>query len=353
MRAPPSKRGDDDGRGGKGRGATRARGTAAMSTAPPSQTPTAKKRPPQPWTSSDCQGYWYIYAPHWEASTKGLIVALETTFVKRSTAYSWELPEWEKREVPVGFEMRISSPPAHVSDEKERNRHKWTHLHRQIHLGDYEKCKAELAEAKERLVDSQKRLNKERDDAIALKRAKEDLARAKADVARELQLRESLGLPMNVDPFDESFPTSPSEVWTRENGRGADMPTKEASKANASDLNAVADESVTRFYTARGTVQGCMFRQTLIRAARKRGLRAGATNLADGSVAITLMGVKVDVDRLASDLVSLEELNSWGAKATAVVAASDPKGGIEIGAHQVTTENVDTFAWDEGVKMYL
>eukprot|EP00939_MAST-03C_sp_MAST-3C-sp1_P002916 g2916.t1 len=319
-----------------------------------------RKQPlhPQPWSSSDCQGYWYIYAPHWEAKTKGLIVAIETTFVKRSTAYSWELPEWEKREVPPGFEMRISGPPRDVIDPREKNRHKWTHLHRQVHLGDYERCKAELSEAKERLEKSEKRLQREEADVKAFARATKDLALAKAEFQKEMDMRKRLGLPMDVDPFDESFPTGPPS--------SAEALLAPALPPSPPKTKSVSDEAppktktmvpvpetkkttttTTRHFIARGTVQGVMFRQTLIRAALKRKLQAGATNRKDGSVAISLRGREVDVEALAKDMRSCE-LNSWGASVASLDTTSD---GIPV--HQVTTENVDTFAWDPTVKMYL
>ena len=61
--------------------------------------------PKRHFSVSDCQGYWYIYAPHWEVRTSNLIRCLDTTFVKRTTQYSWELPEHEKREVHKGLRL--------------------------------------------------------------------------------------------------------------------------------------------------------------------------------------------------------------------------------------------------------
>ena len=48
----------------------------------------------------------------------------------------------------------------------------------------------------------------------------------------------------------------------------------------------------------------------------------------------------------------MKELNSWGAKVESWITI-DQKDGKDISDHQVTTENVDTFAWDTSVKMFL
>jgi len=294
--------------------------------------------PKRHFSVSDCQGYWYIYAPHWEVRTSNLIRCLDTTFVKRTTQYSWELPEHEKREVHKGFEIRVSYPPKIVSDEKEKSRHKWTHLHRQIHLGDYERCKAELIEAKVRLMESQRRLERERVDEKQLKDAKRELAIAKADLEREMKERKRLGLPLDIDPFDESFPTGVPSSSVKVSG-GVETKTSDVMK--------------TCYFLARGSVQGVMFRQTLIRGARKQNLRAGATNLDDGrSVAITLIGEASKIESFARNITSMKELNSWGAKVESWITI-DQKDGKDISDHQVTTENVDTFAWDTSVKMFL
>ena len=256
--------------------------------------------------------------------------------MKRTTQYSWELPEHEKREVHKGFEIRVSYPPQIVTDVKEKSRHKWTHLHRQIHLGDYERCKAELVEAKVRLIESQRRLEREKVDEKALKDAKRELAIAKADVEREMKERKRLGLPLDIDPFDESFPTGVPST-------SVEVKSVETKKNNVK----------TCYFLARGSVQGVMFRQTLIRGARKRNLRAGATNLDDGrSVAITLNGEHSKIELFAKDIACTKELNSWGAKVEAWIKV-DQKDGKDIFDHQVTTENVDTFAWDSSVEMFL
>jgi acylphosphatase len=106
-----------------------------------------------------------------------------------------------------------------------------------------------------------------------------------------------------------------------------------------------------RFFLAKGHVQGVMFRQTLIRGALKRSLRAGATNLPGGSdVAITLDGddtAILDIIKAARDL---KPLNSWGA---AIEELIEQDGGRKIQRHQVTTDNVDEFSWNPNVNMFL
>jgi acylphosphatase len=306
------------------------------------QTPKKEKTSPKRHFSvSDCQGYWYIYAPHWEVRTSNLIQCLETTFVKRTTQYSWELPEHEKREVHQGFQIRVSYPPAIVADKKEKSRHKWTHLHRQIHLGDYERCKAELIEAKVRLMESQRRLEREKVDEKALKDAKRELAIAKADLEREMAERKRLGLSIHIDPFDESFST------------GVSSSSSPSVVVDDGDETKKKTKKKTCYFVACGAVQGVMFRQTLIRGARKRNLRAGATNLDDGrSVAITLLGDPMIIESFANEIKSKKELNSWGARVDSWAIVEEGKGK-DIAIHQVTTENVDTFAWDTSVKMFL
>lgn len=106
-----------------------------------------------------------------------------------------------------------------------------------------------------------------------------------------------------------------------------------------------------RFYLARGNVQGVMFRQTLIRGAQKRNLRAGASNLPSGTeVAITLDGDNDAIHDLVESARSLDPLNSWGARIDELI---EQDAGRSIGDHQVTTENVDRFSWNPDVEMFL
>ena len=110
--------------------------------------------------------------------------------------------------------------------------------------------------------------------------------------------------------------------------------------------------SVTRYFLATGRVQGVMFRQTLMRAAIREDIRAGATNLPDRKrVAFTLQGDPTRIETLATRIGSGEELNSW--HASAEVKEVSAEEGIDFEAHQVTTETVDNFNWSKGVEMYL
>ena len=106
-----------------------------------------------------------------------------------------------------------------------------------------------------------------------------------------------------------------------------------------------------RFFLAKGNVQGVMFRQTVIRAAQKRSLRAGATNLPGGSeVAITLDGDDDAIKEMMRSARDMKPLNSWGA---AIEELVEQDGGRQIRGHQVTTENVDDFSWNPDVNMFL
>ena len=106
-----------------------------------------------------------------------------------------------------------------------------------------------------------------------------------------------------------------------------------------------------RFFLARGRVQGVMFRQTLIRGAQKRQLRAGASNLPNGQeVAITIEGEADAISELAETLRTKQLLNSWGACADFLL---EQDSGDPIEAHQVHTGNVDGFSWNPNIAMYL
>eukprot|EP01147_Barroeca_monosierra_P008337 gene8337-877_t len=102
----------------------------------------------------------------------------------------------------------------------------------------------------------------------------------------------------------------------------------------------------------RGTVQKVMFRQTVVRAAQRIGLKAGASNMRyDRSlVKLTLIGDEDKVHELVTALSSGKKLNSWGAVVKSLEEDSDP---IPYDQHQVTTENVDQRNWNPNVEMYL
>lgn len=107
-----------------------------------------------------------------------------------------------------------------------------------------------------------------------------------------------------------------------------------------------------RHFRAEGRVQAVMFRQTLIRAAQKRCLRAAASNMPDGSVTFLLDGDPDKIEEIAAGLTSGREINSWGAHVTRLSPLPE-NDRIPFGKHQVTTENVDSFRWNTNIDMFL
>ncbi len=101
-----------------------------------------------------------------------------------------------------------------------------------------------------------------------------------------------------------------------------------------------------------GKVQGIMFRQTFIRSCHRRGLVAGATNNTENRDLVTcsVEGETNEVYKLKNDLLELKELNSWGSHVERLEVMEDFQ---EISAHEVTTDNVDSFKWTDGVKFFL
>lgn len=160
---------------------------------------------PLTWTVADASGIWYIYAPHWATRATGVLVCVHDTFVKRTTAMSWLTPEWAKRQVLKGQELRIAEEPMAVSDENEKKRHKWTHLHRVVKLGEMERCKAELIEARKRLGSATAELSRSKKVDTNLEKAKRALMTARMNLRDELAQNKAAGLPVDVDPFSEEF----------------------------------------------------------------------------------------------------------------------------------------------------
>ena len=110
--------------------------------------------------------------------------------------------------------------------------------------------------------------------------------------------------------------------------------------------------TVTRSGRATGRVQGVMFRQTFVRALQKRALAGGASNSAHrrDEVTFTVEGVGEAVEELIARLGSRQPLNSWGARVESMELLDEV---IPVERHQVTTANVDDFAWSPGVDFYL
>ncbi|WP_127713999.1 acylphosphatase [Halobacteriovorax sp. HLS] len=101
-----------------------------------------------------------------------------------------------------------------------------------------------------------------------------------------------------------------------------------------------------------GKVQGVMFRKTLIRACHNRSLEAGATNdrLNLKRVTFSVIGEESEVEKLCNDLLSLSELNSWGASATALNKLGD---FVKIDNHEVTTRNFQQIKFSNSVEFFL
>ncbi|KAH3762862.1 Acylphosphatase family protein [Pelomyxa schiedti] len=110
--------------------------------------------------------------------------------------------------------------------------------------------------------------------------------------------------------------------------------------------------TTTRYFTVCGKVQAVMFRQTLLRGAGKRGLKAGASNSAQNKneVTFTLSGQNSAIQEIVDFMKSGKALNDWGAQVAELVETST---GKPIESHQVTSSNVDQFHWNPDVTMYL
>jgi acylphosphatase len=106
------------------------------------------------------------------------------------------------------------------------------------------------------------------------------------------------------------------------------------------------------FVVVHGKVQNVMFRQTIMRAAMKRGVVAGATNVKSDRtrVDIALDGDPAKIQEMVTGLQSGKQLNSWGAHCTSVEVVEDGKPPLQ---HEVNTSNVDNIKWKKGVKFYL
>ena len=106
------------------------------------------------------------------------------------------------------------------------------------------------------------------------------------------------------------------------------------------------------FLFVKGKVQNVMFRQTIMRAAIKRNLIAGATNHKTDfqRVDISIKGNFNQINEIIEGLKSGKPLNSWGAYCTEVELLEK---GLEPLEHEINTSNVDNIKWKKGVKFYL
>lgn len=106
-----------------------------------------------------------------------------------------------------------------------------------------------------------------------------------------------------------------------------------------------------RYFIAIGKVQGVMFRQTIMRGAMKRGLKAGATNLPNThEVDFMLEGDDEKIQEIVDFIRSGKNINDWEAK---IDELKEIESGNTIADYEVTTENVDSFNWSTDVNFYL
>lgn len=137
--------------------------------------------------------------------------------------------------------------------------------------------------------------------------------------------------------------------------------------------------SVQRFFIAFGRVQQVMFRQTLMRAAIRRGLEAAASNskisvriiissqqqrlltcqsassLQRDKVVFYLKGDDSKIVEIVDFLRAGKEMNNWGARVTRLdeITADEAARDPERARYQVTTSNVDDRQWDPNVEFYI
>mmetsp|Transcript_19518 Transcript_19518/g.74898 ORF Transcript_19518/g.74898 Transcript_19518/m.74898 type:complete len:112 (+) Transcript_19518:249-584(+) len=108
-----------------------------------------------------------------------------------------------------------------------------------------------------------------------------------------------------------------------------------------------------RYFKAYGRVQRVMFRQTVMRAAIKRGLTAAAENLKvpdRDQVLFLLEGDNSKINEIVDFMRSGEELNSWHAR---VDRLEELDSGPPMSEFKVTTANVDNFNWSPNVEFYI
>ena len=111
-------------------------------------------------------------------------------------------------------------------------------------------------------------------------------------------------------------------------------------------------EIITVHYRARGRVQRIMFRQTMIRAALKRGLEAGVSNnpRRRDIVYIALKGTAERIKDMVEWLTSGKDLNNWGSRVDALEEEHTSRLLVD---YQVNTNNVNDFNWNPNIVMYL
>ncbi len=105
------------------------------------------------------------------------------------------------------------------------------------------------------------------------------------------------------------------------------------------------------FYVT-GNVQGVIFRQTFLRAAKERKLKGGASNDARDHTRVhcSLSGDAAAIDELIHKLRSGKPINSWNAYVEELHLYDH---FIELSEHQVSTAHSHPFAWPPNVDFYL
>jgi acylphosphatase len=139
-------------------------------------------------------------------------------------------------------------------------------------------------------------------------------------------------------------------LWDPANGPEAHQCSGLSEKSMTCDLKQKGEMTV--FLVVHGRVQNVMFRQTIMRAAIKRGLVAGATNVRSDRtrVDISLSGDPAKIQEIVDGLKSGKALNSWGAFCETVEVVQTGKEPLQ---HEVNTANVNNIKWKKGVKFYL
>jgi len=109
------------------------------------------------------------------------------------------------------------------------------------------------------------------------------------------------------------------------------------------------------YFDVYGKVQKVMFRQTLMRAAKKRNLFAAASNdrTDPQHVLCYVEGDEKLCQEIMERIESGMQLNSWGAKASKLEVCERPESDFLYEEFEVNTKNVDDINWSEGVEFYL
>ncbi len=107
-----------------------------------------------------------------------------------------------------------------------------------------------------------------------------------------------------------------------------------------------------KHFVVSGVVRNVMFRQTIIRAAQKRRLKAGASNIVDryDTARFALEGTEKEIQEFVDWATRGKTLNSWGAYIENIREEGSDKS---ITDYQVNTDNVDDFRWNPDIEMYI